>query len=449
MDCQIGTLRWVAVAIKSFALATLPGLAAADARMACPPLDVVLTCPAEGAQINLQAGKDAPAGLSYIIAPQIAGASAQTLGAGQSIILDVAGQMGQQIVLALVGLEPAGGKMASCCMSNQRVSLPATCPAPGGVGTVLPAPQVPDVAVVIAPQGACTRASAAPQCKARLQVTSDIPDDALQQVTLTAQAARTLSGQGIDCTRMAGGQAICALPAGRAFDLDIQLAPATPRGQTPICARLGIAEDDQSRTLALQLALTRAGYDLGQADGRLGPRTMTALTRFIADAGLPPLQDEIPPEALAILGLLPAPDRNAGNNQSCAALVVPAAPLICDTATARAKGGVCACRFPGMQRVSDTACACRKGQVLGAKGCTDRPRVTVKTTPKPANKLQCDNPTVIARDGACACRYKNSVMAKNGICLCKSGLPPLPGLGCSVTFSIDIAPGGNSEEDAP
>jgi hypothetical protein len=107
--------------------------------------------------------------------------------------------------------------------------------------------------------------------------------------------------------------------------------------------------------------------------------------------------------------------------------------LVCDVKTARLDAGECLCKFKGMRQNSPTSCACPKGMVLGKKGCVDRvtdPVVPDKTPPGTA--LKCNALTTVLRGGACACRYEGMHKITETACLCESGLPPLPGLGCEI-----------------
>ncbi len=399
--------------------------------------------------MSLRAGKDAPPNLDYIIAPQLNDLDAQTLPAGQSLTLPLRAEWGQQISLAVVGLEPAGAEMAACCMSVQRVHLPASCPSVSD--TESPSLPSPDLAISISHNGECGRPDATPHCVATLdlsQIAGDPVADAPIFVTVTGQDARALNESEGACSKMVGGEAVCALSLNRPWVVDVALDAGRPASTFELCATLGVPENDTARTLALQQALGRAGYPVGAADGKFGPATVAALTQFIDDSGLPPITAEIPPEALVLLGLSPREDANPANNRACAVLRVPAPPLQCDKRTTHARGGECACVFKDMSRVSASKCACPKGKVLGPQGCVTR-EVVVDGSKSDGDAKLCNNPTVVQKDGECLCRFEGTRMAKGGLCLCKSGLPPLPGVGCAVSFSIDISPEKPRETDAP
>ncbi|MDZ7905846.1 MAG: peptidoglycan-binding domain-containing protein [Cypionkella sp.] len=402
--------------------------------------------------MSLRVGQNAPPDLDYIIAPQMAGMGAQTLQRGQSLQMSLPAPLGQQIGIAVVGLEPAGADMTACCMSVQRVHLPSACPIAPDQPAQPPAEPGLDLAISVSSDTTCRRSAATPNCKAVVEITQKQGDPLAAApifFTLTGREARALDdGGAAACTGIVGGQSICSLDVNRPLVLDVALDAGRPAGTAEICAALGVPQDDVARTLALQQALSRAGYAPGRADGKFGPATMAALTRFAADSGLPPITTEIPPEALFILGLSPTGDMNPANDSACTTVRVPAPPLLCDGKTARAKGGECACLYKGMSRVSATKCACRKGTVLGPNGCVKQ-TVRDDTPNKTDDDVRCDNPTVVKKDGSCTCRYKGTRMSKGGLCLCKSGLPPLPGVGCGVTFSIDILPSGPREKDGP
>ncbi len=399
--------------------------------------------------MSLRAGKDAPANLNYIIAPQLNDVGTHTLPAGQSLTLPLRAKLGQQISLAVVGLEPAGADMSACCMSVQRVHLPASCPIE--TDTHNPPSPPPDLAISISEDRDCKRTDAAPHCVAKVdlsQIAGDPVADAPIFVTLTGQDARALSQSDGACSKMVGGKAVCALAVNRPWVVDVALDAGQPAGTFELCAALGVPEDDTARTLALQQALARAGYPVGGADGKFGPATVAALTQFMQDSGLPTIETEIPFEALVLLGLSPRTDANPANDRACAVLRVPAPPLQCDKRTTRARAGACACRFKGMSRVSASKCTCPKGEALGPQGCAKRDVVVGGPTGDRDAQL-CSNPTVVQKGSECVCRYEGTRMANGGICLCKSGLPPLPGVGCAVSFSIDILPENPTEKDAP
>ncbi|MCM3902330.1 MAG: YCF48-related protein, partial [Pyrinomonadaceae bacterium] len=93
--------------------------------------------------------------------------------------------------------------------------------------------------------------------------------------------------------------------------------PATTSRQlTPVVAK----EPDETVRRA-QVALNRAGYNVGDADGRAGPLTLTGLRRFQADRSLPTTVkfDDI---TLAALGVSKGDGSIAAEEQAAASLII-------------------------------------------------------------------------------------------------------------------------------
>lgn len=441
------SLRRRTAAIKLCLALFCAGTAAdADAGQSCPPLQISAVCGADGtALLNLQAGAEAPPGLSYLVSLPQEDIGAMSLAPGSRLTVKLASPSGQQVTVAVVGLEPAGADFDACCLSNQRVHLPTSCatgqPAPPDAPLDAPFSAPGDLAVDLSLSPRCERQRTAPVCSGRLTVTGSGQDPA--PVTLSADLGTTLRAAGADCTAFAGGLALCQVPLAKALSFDLSLSPDTPRGPTELCAELGLAAQDTARTLALQQALSRAGYAVGAVDGTFGPATLAALTEFVADAGLPPLTGTIPPEALHLLGISDFTDANPDNNRACAGSEVPAAPLICDPLSTRDTGGACACRFEQMKRLSPTACACPKGQRLGKKGCEaaavsgGKAKDSTGGSKPDGTAPACDPATTVLRGGVCKCRAASMVRLSDTACadldlrLCPDGRPEIPGLPCA------------------
>ncbi len=435
-------------------------VAHADARQPCPPLQVEQSCTPEGAAVlTLRAGAAAPAQLSYIVSLQIPGQKATTLAPGGVMTLSVPAPKGQQVTLAVVGLEPDGTDMAACCLSNQRLHLPTSCaadaparldPDPDPVAKAdTPPLTADDLGVTLALAPDCAHTSAGVVCSGQMQI--DGADGPAQTLTLQSDNARTVRLSGGTCTDFVKGFAICHLPPGQPWplDLDLQLPAVTGPQQTQLCARIGVSTDPTVRTLALQDALDRAGYRVGKVDGDFGPATLAALADFMADAGLPPVATEIPAEALVLLGLDDHGDANPANDTACDTANVPKAPVVCDARTTRASGAECACRFKGMVRASMQSCACPKGQKLGPKGCVRPTENTGDTKTSPTGTtLACDPATTVLRNGRCECRAAGMVRATATACVdrveiafCPNGLPQIPGIPCAQSCARTNAAG--------
>ena len=443
------TLRWPSAVIKLCVVIFCAASAAgADARQPCPPLEINAICaPAGTATVTLRAGADAPPDLSYLVSLPDEGIGAISLAPGGSLNLDLPAPDARQVTVTVVGLEPAGSSLSACCLSNQRVHLPASCaPAAPDQSAALALPAddpVGDMSMDLTLAPGCSRQKAAPVCQGVLTVSGTGPEQV--QVTLSAALGRRLQAEGADCSAFAKGQALCLLQVGRPLSFDLALSPDARPAKATLCAELGIGSDAVSRTLALQEALARAGYRPGKVDGDFGPATQAALAAFVADAGLPPLAGNIPPKVLSLLGIGDFSDALPDNNRACAVALVPALPLTCDAATTRASGDTCACRFKGMSRVSAQACACPKGQKLGAKGCRN-PGVggtetadtgTPTGTDDPAGTgPACDPATTVLRKGECQCRTAEMRRVSQTRCeavdirLCPDGSPEVPGIPC-------------------
>jgi hypothetical protein len=376
-----------------------------------------------------------PKGLSLLITPQNGGAT-HALAAGQTVTLDATGPTMGQMTLAVLGLEGEGAAVESCCFSNLRVRVPVCSPPTKPDATNTPtndlAENTDDFAVTLTLPETCPRDG----CQG--QVTIDGPSDSAVNLTLsTDDTPARITAAGCVGTGSAG--ALCRVIAGTGLDVSLVPGKSVPAGQLELCAVLGIGTDAATRTLALQQALADQGYDPGPMDGDFGPATMAALQTLAADAGLPPVSDEIPPDLLTLLGLGPFSDANLGNNRACATTTLPRPVLACDPASTRAAGAECACRFKGMKRASDTACACAKGQSLGRKGCVsvkDLDPVKTDNTPL-GSDLRCDPATTVLRNGVCQCRSEGMKRASETTCepvvkirLCPNGLPEIPGIGC-------------------
>lgn len=423
------TLLWRRSVGKFAVLALLSGNTAfGDARQPCPPLEVSQSCTAEGAvSLMLRPGRESPPALSYIVSLQGGDAPAQTLPPEGTLSLQIPNPKGQQITLAIVGEEPEGGGMAACCFSNQRLHLPAACPAPKPEASIPDPDPNADIALDLTLDATCRQGPRGGSCAGKIALSdaagTDLP------VTLSSDSATRLEITDTRCTAFKDGWAMCWLRPDASLPLTLTLKPDTPKGEVTLCADLESPKDGRARTLALQSALDRAGYPVGPIDGDFGPATLQALSNFNEDVGLPPITEHVPPEVLELIGLAPHTDSNPANDRICATALVPAPVLTCDPATTRASGDNCLCRFKGMERASVSACACPKGQRLSKSGCvakkdtssnTANPAETASTTviadptpPEPA----CDPATTVLRNGACVCREQGMVQENATICV--------------------------------
>ncbi len=433
-------------AIKlSLVLIWAGGAVLGDSRMACPVLAVEQSCSADGqAIITLRPGPKSPPGVSYVISLPDEGTAAQNLPENGSLTFSLPNPKGRQVTMAVVGLEPDGGDLATCCLSNQRVHLPASC-APNSPEN--PAAQ-DDLAISLTLSEECERPRAGAICSGLMQISGR--QTGLVTTTLSADFGASILVQGVECSPMAAGQALCQLPLGQPVAFDLALRPQAPAGKVQLCTTIGIGSDAAARTLALQDALDRAGYQVGSIDGDFGPTTLAALTQFVADAGLPPLQSDIPPEALALLGLDDFADANPENNRACSVALVPAPPLVCDSKTTRRSGDACQCRFKDMNRLSNTACACPKGTKLGPSGCespvlgdgdTNTSGTGGNSSADADTGPACDAATTELRNGVCECRNAGMVRLGPTSCggietlFCPDGSPQIPGFACPSTGS--------------
>lgn len=418
----------------------------ADASQPCPPLEIKASCSPQGtAAIQLRARTDSPPGLRYLVSLPDEDIGAISLAPNASLTFDLPDPKARQLTVAVVGLEPAGASLAACCMSNQRVHLPASCApintdadAGPDAGT-----RPDDLALVLTLSPKCARQRATPICEGTIAITG--AGDSPAQVTLSADLAESIVAVGADCSGFAQGHAICRLPIGRVLPFDLALTPTTPRTKATLCAEIGIGADQTAHTLALQDALAKAGYSVGAIDGDFGPATLAALTEFVADAGLPPLTADIPPEVLFLLGITEHSDGMPTNDRACATTSVPSPPLICDVKSTKAAGDACTCRFTGMIRVSASSCVCKKGTKLGANGC----EAVKKVTPSPADTTLndtdtagdtapvCDPATTVLRGGICECRLAAMTRLSATTCqvpelrFCPDGRPEVPGFPCA------------------
>lgn len=408
----------------------------ADVRQPCPVLSVTPVCAQDGqARLQISAPVDMPKGLRLLITPQ-KGRTTHGLAAGQTVTLDAAGPTMGQMTLAVLGLEGEGAAVESCCFSNQRVRLPVCTPPTTPDATNTPtsdlAENADDFAVTLTLPETCPRNG----CQG--QVTIGGLSDSTVDLTLSTDGTPALI-TAAGCVGTGAAGALCQVIAGTGLDLSLVPGKDASAGELELCAVLGIGTDAATRTLALQQALADQGYDPGPADGDFGPTTLAAVQMFAADAGLPPVSDEIPPDLLTLLGLGPFSDANPGNNRACATTTLPRPILACDPASTRAAGAECACRFIGMKRASDTACTCPKGQSLGRKGCVSVENPDpVKTDDNPiVRDLRCDPATTVLRNGVCQCRSEGMRKVTKTTCepvvkirLCPNGLPEIPGVGC-------------------
>ena len=115
-------------------------------------------------------------------------------------------------------------------------------------------------------------------------------------------------------------------------------------------------------------------------------------------------------------------------------------PLVCDRATAVAKGGACQCRYERMVKRDRASCACTRGyDFVAGKGCVKR---VVKDTPKP---VACDAKTTVKRGDSCACRYKGMDRRNATSCACPKGSALVAGVGCVTRVKPKICPNGLPE----
>lgn len=383
-------MAWVGNSVKFLLLlgaiagvisAGFSGGAAANPSMPCPALQIEAACGAKGAEISLKLGADAPEGVSFLITAQgegqIAEGAAQSLAAGDEVLLHPLGAAGSQLTLAVLGLEGVGND-TPCCFSNQRLHVPecavevlpediTPAPEPDPVETdvIMTPPPKPtsDLAVDLTLNDSCQAHEGAAFCEGSLTLTATGPQLANEVLlTLSSRFAEDLRSDGFACSDIADGQSQC------------QLAYPAPRDS----------------------------YYLVLKSAAISPDVQLCATLDVADIS----------------------DTDASNNQSCATAIIPAPALICEPETAQLDGGECLCKFNGMEPISANACACPKGTVLREGVCD----VVIIDPPL----LQCDEATTVLRNGVCECRYEGMIAQSETACSCESGLPPSRGMGCDL-----------------
>jgi len=182
------------------------------------------------------------------------------------------------------------------------------------------------------------------------------------------------------------------------------------------CAGPGLPEDRVQLVKIAQQAMADAGLDVGRVDGAFGPRTRRALLALQEQLGLE-RSGEIDEALFAALGF-----SQATVEPTCVTVELPQMP-----------------RPPEVK--------CEKGQKKNSKGQCYTPRKTPVATATPSRDgPSCDGRTTVSRGSECVCRYQGMRQISNTRCACRSGIPPVRGVGC-VNISIEGTIGGG--RDAP
>lgn len=324
--------------------------------------------------------------------------------------------------LAVVGTE--GPQADTCCVRNIVVPAPdpALCAVPDAAPTTPDvdtptAPedqsdtqdtprdvQTPDIALALTLQDDCPEGAAGHSCAGTLSLSVSGTPQGPFPLSLGHNGAENvdvaLSGP-LTCYATGPTSQMCREDAGiLGTGLDLPLTLSAPWSysarRVTVCAALELPQSPREVTYLVQTALNQIGLDAGPADGQSGPRTQAAVTALAARFGLQ-TDDPTDPALLALLGLTPYADGNAGNNRACATTLLPARPRpvftpvpdvtdtapqprtpapdvtpapICDTASTVARAGECACRYDRMIRLSQRRCVCTATRgPPGAAGC--------------------------------------------------------------------------------
>ena len=266
------------------------------------------------------------------------------------------------------------------------------------------------------------------------------------------------SGDGWSCLRATKDAASCAyagddLAAGASSTMEISVILPGLRdgGAFTNCAQASIPEDDFLRTQLAQKIMKEAGLKVA-VDGSYGPQTRRAVIATQQRLGIEQtgVIDDALFDALGLSG--------AGVEEACATVeLLPMPEIICPKGQRKNSRGTC---YTPEKK-------CRKGQIKTAAGECVTPKVTCKQGQKKNSKGKCywpkcpsgqarnssgqcyvvdtgpscDARTTVARNGECACRYKNMRRVNASRCSCKSGIPPVRGVGC-VNVSIGVTGGG-------
>ena len=189
---------------------------------------------------------------------------------------------------------------------------------------------------------------------------------------------------------------IAVLGSGLELPLTLTGAGSYQRRTVEICASLALPATSRQMVSLVQTALSQIGFDVGTADGQIGPKTRAGVSQLAQRFGLE-TDDPNDPAFLALLGLSPFVDGDANNNLVCASTVLPPRPrpkepkrkvqkpepenprddvvydedfdLICDPNSTVSRGSECACRFTKMIPISTTQCICLNGRLPGERGC--------------------------------------------------------------------------------
>ena len=243
------------------------------------------------------------------------------------------------------------------------------------------------------------------------------------------------------CSTLDAGNTFCQVPSElpqngpMSMSINLETKPVYSPTWVEICAALNAPTDITAQIKLVQTALGVLGFYTGEPDGKVGPKTRLAVTRFATQNGIA-TDDPLSAGLLALLGLNAFIDANQTNNMACArTLLEPSERPVCDPLTTVAKGAECQCRYARMfEKQGGTSCQCIRGTEFKAgRGClfperapTDGPGNTPDDSPRPKT---CDATTTVRRGNDCVCRFQGMVQTSATTCACRSGRVP-GGEGC-------------------
>ena len=263
---------------------------------------------------------------------------------------------------------------------------------------------------------------------------------------LTGTGTRSVRATGPDWTCAASDSgascvngALALPPTGQSrIDMAMVLDGLAQGGTARNCVALGVSDDRTEQVAVVQRAMQLMGIDGGPVDGKPGAKTRAGVIALQERLGLP-ADGEVTADLLARLGV----PRADAATEACVTVnlpPMPVPPLVCDRATAVAKGGACQCRYERMVKRDRASCACTRGyDFVAGKGCVKR---VVKDTPKP---VACDAKTTVKRGDSCACRYKGMDRRNATSCACPKGSALVAGVGCVTRVKPKICPNGLPE----
>ena len=246
-------------------------------------------------------------------------------------------------------------------------------------------------------------------------------------------------GRGWKCSEAIGGAATCvtdqvSLAPGASTTISVRLIlPALRRGGLlENCAIPAVGPSRSEKVRVAQQMMEAFGIASGGVDGRMGPNTRRGLKRLQSQIGLPQT-GELDDLFFAMLGL----SLHDEVSQSCVDTDLPRIrppvveeppvydpPIVdrpyCDANSTVRRGDRCICRYPGMNKVSPSHCACPRGTLFKkGVGCyaIDPP-------------FGCDLNTTVQRGKGCFCRYRGMERLSATKCGCPSGERLVPGSGC-------------------